>query len=662
MCCILRALRDLCNTASCYYLCHSIMSMIVFVFWLLLQLSAATTDVSSCACGFRDPRTGAVWTDAIITYANETDRLPANSLIAENFQHSYEKNWNALYRAGASAANLGYNESTSPGWTGNAWTLNLEKPSQDHAVVGASIRSLRSDIRYGSFEAALGAPKPGVGGSVLALRLDYNESQTLNINVMNADNPKNAWTSFMMYGDWRGSRSNGVNFSDFGNSTYEFASSPWGFVPYRIEWSDKQADFFIGDALARSVSARDVSPWPTTPSTLYMQHSSIGDTYTSQGPPPNGSIAKVGMLRAFFNSSLMSVDDHVAFDVRCEGSGQVQCLVTDTLLRGSSPFSEAAAAPFKELSINYKKRWPAIFIASICITISSVLLAHALIKRAPWKPKKPVADNDDARSTASSNTLTPSAFPSAMPSVIFSESYGLTHAAQSLGTDTPGAVTPHGGCYTPSVSSYAKASLLSLVVAPVPVPGALFGQGENKEYTVRQSLELTPVSETTYSHTFPELAGEKKLSQVIVQETETNSNGSVTKLPKTTVKQIGLPEGAAAARAGPNVPISAPKQRVDYLAGLVSILFFLFRLHTDISKVALAAVLVSMTHFCLTFLPATQIPFASAHYESELWAFKIITPYVLGFSWIGMLAFPFRLTPTNRRQVLFSRHLHASWL
>jgi hypothetical protein len=618
----------------------------IFIFWLLLQLSAATTDVSSCTCGFRDPRTGAVWTDAIITYANETDRLPDNSLIAENFQHSYEKNWNALYRAGASAANLGYNESTSPGWTGNAWTLNLEKPSQDHAVVGASIRSLRRDILYGSFEAALGAPESGVGGSVLDLRLDYNESQTLNINVMNADNPKHAWTSLMMEGDWRGDRSKGVNFSDFGNSTYEFASSPWGFVPYRIEWSDKQAEFFIGDALARSVSTRNVSQgWPTTPSTLYMRHLSIGDKYTSQGPPPNGSQAKVGMLRAFFNSSLMSVDDHVAFDNQCQGSGQVQCLVTDTLLRGSSPFTEAAVVPFKEPSINYKKRWPAIFIACICITISSVLLAHALIKRAPWKPKKSVAGSVDAPSTASSNTLTPSAFPSAVPSVIFSEDFGLTHAAQSLGTCTPGAVTPgfttpHGGCYTPSVTSYAQASMLSLVGAPGPVPSAPYGQRENKELNVRESLEVTPVSETTLSHAFLELAGEKKSSQVIVQEMETDSKGSLAKLPETTVKQIGLPEGANTVRAEPHARIGAPAVRVNYLAGLVSIQVFLLKPHTNTSQVALAAVLVSLTHFCLTFLPATQIPFASAHYESELWAFKIITPYIMGFSWIGMLDFP----------------------
>lgn len=165
------------------------MEMVVFIIWLFFGLTTATSDVSSCTCGFRDPKTGAVWTDAIITYANETNTLPTDAFVAESFQHFNEKNWNARYRAGASPRNIGHNES--------AWTLELERPTRNHEVIGASFRSLRRDIRYGTFETVLGAPRPGAGGSVLAMRLDYNETQTLNVNVMSADDPKDAWTSFM---------------------------------------------------------------------------------------------------------------------------------------------------------------------------------------------------------------------------------------------------------------------------------------------------------------------------------------------------------------------------------------------------------------------------------------------------------------------------------
>ena len=552
--------------------------MVIFIFWLLLRLSAATTDVASCSCGFLDPRTGAVWTDAIVTYANETEKLPADSFIAEDFQHANEKNWNARYRAGASPANIGHNASTAPGWNGSAWTLSLNRPTRDHAVVGASIRSLRRDLRYGTFEAALGPPRPGVGGSVLAMRLDYNETQTLNVNVMNADDPKDAWTSFMMYGDWRGTRSKGVNFTDFGNSTYNFPSSPWGFVPYRIDWTDQKADFFLGDALVRSVSSRAVAKWPMSASTLHLRHSSIGDAYTSEGPPPNGSYAHVGMIRAFFNSSLMSAADHAAFDARCRegtfagsdagaGAGQ-QCLVSDTRLRGASPYSHAATVAFKERPIDYKKRWPAIFVASVCIAISTVLLVHALVKRAPWRTKVGAPTLADGHgSGAAASATADSSRRTSNDLSIFSGRHGLTYAAQLPGTGTPGAATPGtltpGGYYSRPISSSASPWSSSLQVPPLP-PGISIHQtwNESDEITIasgkplkaslpdiRSSLEVTSINEQKQAGGSFELIDEKKLPEVKVEEIDVSN----------------------AASAGAKPPISAPKQRVDYLAGLVSI-------------------------------------------------------------------------------------------
>lgn len=42
--------------------------------WLLVILLGSSTEVlaANCPCGFTDPTTGAVWTDAILTYFNET--------------------------------------------------------------------------------------------------------------------------------------------------------------------------------------------------------------------------------------------------------------------------------------------------------------------------------------------------------------------------------------------------------------------------------------------------------------------------------------------------------------------------------------------------------------------------------------------------------------
>lgn len=502
------------------------MEAILFVLTLLLQI-VATTDVSSCSCGFLDSKTGAVWTDALIAYANETGELPSESFVAEDFQNAYEKNWNARYRAGVEPSNLVMAESTRSGWNGIAWTLKIDPPTKDHIVVGASLRSIRCDIQYGTFEATLAAPKPGVGGSVLSMRLDYNETQTVNLNVMNADAPKDAWTSFMIYGDWRGTRSKGVNFSDFGNSSYSFQGSPWGFVPYRINWDNASSiDFFIGNALARSVRSKGAAkPLPVTPATFRIQHSSFGDMYTSEGPPPNGSDGRVGMIRAFFNSSSMSSEDHAVFDKRCHPAPASTCLVSDTSLRGASNFSLAASRPWKHQATDYKKRWPAIFVVTVSAAISTILLAHAIFKRALWKQRHDAGSLDAVSSGRTSKDL------STPPSFIYSEHDALTFTAQ-----LPGTVTPR---------------------APVP-PGS--SQGSVFWASSRDSLEICRANEDKQTH-----------GQTAVQPVE-NGKCDEKKQVEVTIKEITktkipAPNNAYLAHTKP--PIAVPKQRVDYLAGLV---------------------------------------------------------------------------------------------
>lgn len=535
-----------------------------------------------------------VWTDAIITYANETDLPPTDSLIAEAFQHANEKNWNARYRAGASPANIGFNESTAPGWNGNAWRLYIERPTKDHAVIGASLRSLRRDIQYGTFETALGPPEPGVGGSILAMRLEFNESQTLSVNVMNADDPKDAWTSFMIYGDFRGTRSKGVNFTDFGNSSYKFPTSPWGLVPYQIDWTDQKADFFIGTALARSIRARNsFKPWPRTPSTLYIQHSSIGDSYTSEGPPTNGSYANVGMIRAFFNSSLMTAADHRSFDARCR-LGVDQCSVSDTTLRGSSPFNFNATTTFKEHSVIYKRRWPAIFVASICISISIILLFHALFKRAPWNSKTGTAtksSNSDPGASASDTSdgsERTSQYFNITSSIVLSEQDGSSAPAQLLGTSTPGAITPGtltSGRTTPcaSILTPGWAEVISSAGAgpcvPLPICSsvslsskvittgpAIRDEGSNTRAPLN-SFQSKPASLSDcgrFHGTVPRVDTSQTMPSATQDDSLEIYRFKHENAPEATVKEFKAPNSTVP-------PIATPKQRVDYLAGLVSI-------------------------------------------------------------------------------------------
>ncbi|KAF2845162.1 glycoside hydrolase family 16 protein [Plenodomus tracheiphilus IPT5] len=502
------------------------MLLLIITFFLFVNCSSATTDVALCSCGFLDPSTNTVWTDAFIAYGNETEQLPVDSLVAEEFQHTSEQNWNALYRAGSSSANVEHNESTEPGWRGGAWRLKVDRPTRDHAVVGASIRSVRRDILFGSFEATLRSPPPSVGSSTLAMGLDDGNSQTLNLTIMNADDPKDAWTSFQMYGESKSAKTNGPNFADLGKSIASYSNSPWGFVPYRIEWTAEKVNYFIGDALARSINAQETSGrWPVMASTLSIRHSSVGDLYTSQGPPQNGSSAHLGMLRAFFNSSQMSSAEHQSFDSRC--LAQQQCLLTDTSLRGSSLYMEASTLPFIERTPHRERSQPAVLVALMCMFISTALLLHALLKRAPWKSKPVPLHQWD---TISSRDLR----ISQRTSNILSVATNLCNYGGHL-------ATPFYGAYTSNSCSSGTST-----------PGEHSAISSIAESKTRSSL----------SNSF---------------------------------------------------------------------------------QVALASLHITLIHFCMTFLPATEMPYLEAHYGIERWIYRIVTPYLLNFSWIG----PFFTTSTR---------------
>jgi len=93
-----------------------------------------------------------------------------------------------------------------------------------------------------------------------------------------------------------------------------------------------------------------------------------------------------------------------------------------------------------------------------------------------------------------------------------------------------------------------------------------------------------------------------------------NSQQVADKIQMETVTESALP--APRMRAQP----PNPRQRIDYLAGLV----------------ALCALVVTVMHFGLTFVPAIVIPGAPAHARSEYWAQKIIAPFILNQMWLGV--------------------------
>ena len=161
---------------------------------LLLVLGFARQSRAACECGYRDPVTGDVWTDATITYFNETGLADAVIDVQEQSSvlgagpagnsgngqqawtvigdhvNDWEDSFGAIYRSAVSANNTYTHELAS------GLAMQVSTPTPDHVVNGSQIVTRRRDILYGSFRAfiipAVNADKNG--GSAFQFGVSYN--------------------------------------------------------------------------------------------------------------------------------------------------------------------------------------------------------------------------------------------------------------------------------------------------------------------------------------------------------------------------------------------------------------------------------------------------------------------------------------------------------
>ncbi len=334
----------------------------------------AITNAASCPCGYYDAGTKNLFTESTILYFNETTSLPIDGFVVESYENKYERGFTSLYRQGASPSNVRFgNYSSYP-----SLELLVSPPTPDHLVVGGGIRTSRRDLQYGSFRSLLRSPPEYPGGSALSMHLEYNQTETTDMNLMNTNDPANAWVGMHMQAHREANREIGANYSGLTDNT----TSPWNYTEYRIDWTADEITYYIGGNKHRVISQAEDDKLPSVPAPLYLKHWSVGDYETMQGPPAALSIANIRWIRLFFNASTMTDEDHLRFDSRCQR--QTVCGMDDTSLRGSSAFSPEAELWWKQAPTEKPKRVPAIVIAALCIALSSFLVLNALLKRIPW--------------------------------------------------------------------------------------------------------------------------------------------------------------------------------------------------------------------------------------------------------------------------------------
>jgi Glycosyl hydrolases family 16 len=597
------------------------------------------TDVQSCSCGFYDESADLFFTESTIVYFNETGTTIPSDYVVEEFAHHYDIGWNNMYRKGAAVDNVNIViDATARNLT--SLQMACEPSDHEHLVVGSSIRTARQDIFFGSFRSTLRPARNYTRGSVISMLLAHNQSESWQVDVMNTDNSSQAWVDMLMQGQFANTWF-GANFT---NLTQE-GMEPWYYTEYRVDWTREGLNYSIGGDLKMNFNKSVNSTIPSTPAPLTFQHWSLGNKYTSQGPPDIVNLANIGYTRLFFNSSTWNDTYRKAYDDRC--SVQDACSMDDFTLRGNSSYTAESLKAWKQHQPPYRIKWVPLTMDIVFGAIFLILTTKTLWRRFTWnkflvflhirepEPPKPKAFSppEPAPSTDGSSDgvrdYSGDTTPHASGGADISRNASFNTLPPYRGTQTPlPQYQSPSVSRRPSLSNIAghnsnfSASLSGTVQGESSGAASLYAVPhlEQSSHTSAQfdtsniSTEVTTVSESVVNGTRIEYS------------TETRTEGQT--LVNT---QAAGAEKAEAGKDGKNAKpaaaASAKPPRIDYLAGFISI----------------SSLLVTANHFGLTYFSAAIEPGSSPHYHSEIVARMTFATYFLDPLWIG----PFLMISTR---------------
>jgi hypothetical protein len=562
-------------------------------------LSTLNTD---CSCGFYDSTTNHLFTDALIVYFNETSIFSYGEFTISNFTHKYEKGWNTIYREGANSTNVqlanASESANSEVFTDSSLSIFINPTNEDHLVVGGEIRSVRQDMQYGSFSALVRGPPPSNGGSSMSMMFRYNETQEWEMDLLNTDKPETAWLATLFAGEFP-DRSLGVNYTTLGNiSLSNYTSPPWDYVELKVDWDQKSVNYSIGGVVTRKITREEDPGIPSVPGPLLFKHWSDGDKFSTQGPPYVRTAANIGWIRSFFNSSTMTKEVRKQFDTSCDVSAA--CSIADTSIRGSTAYPAAATVPWRQKGSNFRLKIFAIVIVSFGSAIGALVVFNATTKRlierrtSPEEVKSSSISTNEAKLSSgrrSNSSVRVKEVPPPGSASSFTITFSSTASTAAL-SGTHRAVT--SGAPSISQPSSSAATIVGSPNYSLPL--------ERNEH---QELKLAPFE-----------VGHPKEDEI--RKGAINSTGTIQskdgKAINTTITKV-----ESAAKPPPAVALHGGKPRIDYMAGMV----------------AVCALMVTLIHYALTFLPALDSGY-NAHYRSEIWGKRILAPYFLNAAWLGL--------------------------
>ncbi|EMR84104.1 putative glycoside hydrolase family 16 protein [Botrytis cinerea BcDW1] len=669
----------------------SILSLLSTAAFSVHAQSSSTPTIASsddCSCGYYDIVTGNLFTESLITYFNETDTL-SDDFILQSYENKYEKDYNSIFRQGSNPVNIKLlnssslaskkddstsqvvsrslsSQHTSSNTThgnipktaseedGNSsmdndpvslfspsarssnssLKLSVDPPNSDHLVTGGSIKTVRQDIQYGSARAYLRPSSQGVGGTSLSMMFRYNESESMEMNIMNTNQNSTAWVTSLIHSEFP-NPSLGTNFSTFAEKNI----SLYNYNEFRLDWTKNEVHWYIGNVLVRSISKKNSSV-PSTPSPFFIKHWSTGNPYSMQGPPISISDANIGWVRLFFNSSLMNSTHHADFNARC--NLRVACSMENTTLRGSSSFPSAAVSPWEHHVAHGTLRWVAIWFSVGCMVSTLTALTNALLRLKLFKK----AEENPQRSTEDDT----SAISPPSPPYAYSRNASLTPAPSyrtRIESYNSGTSTLVSSFNFPTASHSGERGLSGIgsvdhIYSQVDHEWNTSGSssGDNSDNAISIN-ELPPILSPSVPNSPNSSRSEIDIKDKSKRVSGLDSNNAANTLDHITLdiesnainqqyqkeSQFRL-DGKNITNTFPTSAFSTHEsaspmetsQRVDHLAGLITI----------------AAINVTVLHFCLTFVPAVIAPGAFAHYSAEIWINKTIVPFFLNQGALGL--------------------------
>ena len=657
-------------------------------------VAAAVRSVTDCSCGYYDPTTQEFYTDSAIVYFNESTSIPGDVLEVESYQNQYEQGWNARYTQGADAANAYIGTDPQTDSSNTSLRLFIDPSNSQHHVVGGAVHTVRQDIYYGSFRALMRSPRSWHPGSALSMTAHYNNSQTINLDLLVPNDPGAAWVGLFLRNEFA-NRDRGVSYKALANRTNGIL--PWDYTEYRFDWFENKVDYYIAGKLFRTVlRSRDGSKnFPQTPAPIRLKHWADGDWFTTQGPPTNRSEANVGWFRSFFNSSLTTDADRAAFTRRC--NLKQACSTEDMQLRGSSPYTRESVARWSQAPLHVRNRHIPTIIVIVCGSLSGFLILNALLRRVPELRREPKTLKEikrlkqrkfdpsgyapAVRLTAESATATsspPMSRPvsyfndTAIPTPMASEtpvgssdfvlgdyftsknntgtslnawdtsqaskrpriswrqfSDGL-QGLQALQQPTLGTAAPRTRAGYDRMNAEARTK-------NIPYPSIFNTIDTRDDISVRSYDdvdEIVPVEERPYEHGrgYVHLSPATKVptkpppsySAARRSHEPTNTKVYIADMdappmpePFCLCEKTGERQGHDRVHGGTHSVHG--RRRIEYLAGFLSF----------------SCLLVTAIQFSLTFSPASVVPGAAVHYETETWVRKTVSSYLLNLVWVG---------------------------